>query len=261
MRNLRRAGGRAFTLIELLVVVAIIALLIAILLPSLGRAREKAKTVRCQVTMRTIWQGVNLYATDWGGWMMPYKIQGSGKNSYWYAPVLLGSYWSQDSKNVNTNINWAYKLLYCPSTPPPSKDSSVMSQLSYSYNANFGDSSNVTAGSGATPKIPFRKITTLVSIETHGGDEKGDHDYYFTQMSDVVDNSNDVTKWGTTPLAGHPHEGGKKGNMLFMDGQIILDDPFKMKSQGIPNHLYIVDPFPNTTNPLWGNRAPFPYSQ
>ena len=59
---------RAFTLIELLVVIAIIALLTGILLPSLGKAREAARTLKCKINMRSIDFAMNLYREDNRGW-------------------------------------------------------------------------------------------------------------------------------------------------------------------------------------------------
>ncbi|MBN1347594.1 MAG: prepilin-type N-terminal cleavage/methylation domain-containing protein [Phycisphaerae bacterium] len=58
---------RAFTLIELLVVVAIIALLISILLPSLSRARAMARRTYCMGNMREIGKALNFYAEDQNG--------------------------------------------------------------------------------------------------------------------------------------------------------------------------------------------------
>lgn len=65
---MRRRDRSGFTLIELLVVVAIIALLIAILIPSLGAAREQARTAACGSNLRSVGQGIAIYVTDNDGY-------------------------------------------------------------------------------------------------------------------------------------------------------------------------------------------------
>ena len=71
MKARNRSG---FTLVELLVVIGIIAILIAMLLPALSRAREQAKTVACQSNLRQIGIGAYLYAQAFQGYIVPATV-------------------------------------------------------------------------------------------------------------------------------------------------------------------------------------------
>jgi prepilin-type N-terminal cleavage/methylation domain-containing protein/prepilin-type processing-associated H-X9-DG protein len=86
-RQLPCADSRGFTLIELLVVIAIIALLVAVLLPSLQRARNHARSVVCRANLRQWGQVLGLYVDDYEG-----RLPRWGYSAFW---LLTGRYLSQ----------------------------------------------------------------------------------------------------------------------------------------------------------------------
>jgi prepilin-type N-terminal cleavage/methylation domain-containing protein len=61
-------SNRAFTLIELLVVIAIIGILAGLLLPTLGRAKERAKVTKAQTAISGLATALNSYYTEYGKW-------------------------------------------------------------------------------------------------------------------------------------------------------------------------------------------------
>ena len=117
----RPPKSTAFTLIELLIVIAIIAILAAMLLPALSRAREAGRRTTCIGNLRQVYNGLMLYAGDYGDWMPQANYAASwSRDIEPYLKTTPDHTW--DFANTNTGIPCsagAYDqprgILFCPS--------------------------------------------------------------------------------------------------------------------------------------------------
>jgi prepilin-type N-terminal cleavage/methylation domain-containing protein/prepilin-type processing-associated H-X9-DG protein len=86
------ATRQGFTLVELLVVIGIIAVLISLLLPALGRAREQAKNVQCLSNLQQIGLAMQMYMGNSKGVLMPSQYTGNFLNSTWPSTLVGQKY-------------------------------------------------------------------------------------------------------------------------------------------------------------------------
>jgi prepilin-type processing-associated H-X9-DG protein len=235
---MRRSQPRqGFTIIELLVVVSIIMLLIAMLLPAIGNARDMAKLNNCKHNLRQLGTGTVSYLNDFDG-VMPSSRQ-------W---VVWG--WD-DINNVIDNSLWEYvgklrSVYVCPKFREiyrdwPGNENKTVA-YSYSMNEYFGWNHKWQENFNYKYYSEIANPSELLYFT--------DENAWVNQTYAVVGINNGALGLGKHGDPGHlidsigsfhrsdgdPFMDGSS-NVLFVDGHVELVEPWRDKEVGTPSPL------------------------
>jgi prepilin-type N-terminal cleavage/methylation domain-containing protein len=249
----------AFTLVELLVVIGIIALLIAILMPALSKARQQSYSVKCGAQLRGIGQSIMIYATTNKGYIYPAVNDGAHIGSTVPENQRWPTYIFDDlMKNgtLNASNHFSPDFLRCTVDDRDVLDGGNAdpygSYHSYNYNCALLPTNDLSRWVKLGHRIPGYDVSEVVvlvekrqnlhdwHIDVRVGDIAGTRQQWYQVLF-----NQDATDPGLpdNPRANNKpkYKHGKMGNnYLYLDFSVRNEEP-RMKDpsrQGAPHNYF-----------------------
>ncbi len=211
-----------FTLIELLIVIAIIAILAALLLPALSRAKSTAKLIVCTNNLRQLGTAHSLYMTEWNGMLAHSTVEeydGDSNKGHRYtwanklAPELGYTYTDfkvYEFAAMPKLPGQFGNVFTCPEDPDGWQPNSSMCAPSFSINAYIG---NLTGAGFSICNYPAYTINKFIRPEGKAFlfDGRGER----TRASEFH-----TVRDGTNQSHVYPRHFSRNTNMLFLDNHV-----------------------------------------